>query len=97
MNEGEKLRELARACGMESGWRAAIVGVGRPDMSFLYEKMEKPFWMIDLPIAFSQMSLMAASMGLALDIGLRGIDETAVNAAVGARPPLRSVGVMGIR
>ena len=40
---------------------------------FLYEKMEKHFWMIDLPIAFSQMSLMAASMGLALDLSLRDI------------------------
>lgn len=93
----EGLQELARACGMESAWRAAIVGTGSPDMGFLYEKMEKPFWMIDLPIAFSQMSLVAASMGLAVDLGLRGIDETSVNAVVGLKPPLRAVGMMGIR
>jgi len=93
----EALRELARACGVESAWRAAIVGVGDVEMGFIYEKMEKPFWMIDLPIAFSQMSLLAASMGLALDLGLRGIDEMAVNAVAGLKAPLRAVGVMGIR
>lgn len=90
-------RRLAEACGMESAWRAAIVGAGDVDTGFLYEKMEKPFWMIDLPIAFSQMSLMAASMDLAVDLGIRAIDEKAINALTGLKPPLRSVGVMGIR
>ncbi|MEW6553416.1 MAG: nitroreductase family protein [Actinomycetota bacterium] len=93
----DALRDLAQACGVESAWRAAIVGAGDKDMSRLYEKMEKPFWMIDLPIALSQMSLMAASMGLALDLCLSDIDETAVNAVVGLKPPLRAVGVIGIR
>ncbi|MDD3718167.1 MAG: nitroreductase family protein [Actinomycetota bacterium] len=93
----QALRGLAGACGVDGGWKAAVVGVGDTVTGFLYEKMEKPFWMIDLPIAFSQMSLMAASMGLALDLSLRDIDEAAVNALVGLRPPLRAVGVMGIR
>jgi len=93
----DALRELERACGVENAWKTAIIGVGDTEAGFLYEKLEKPFWMIDLPIAFSQMSLVAASMGLAVDLGLRGIDEKAVNAIAGLRPPLRSVGVMGIR
>jgi nitroreductase len=93
----DALPGLARACGVENAWRAAIVAVGDVEMGFIYEKMEKPFWMIDLPIALSQMSLMAASMGLALDLCIRNIDETAVNAIAGLKPPLRTVGVMGIR
>jgi len=92
----DTLRELAQACGAESAWRAAIVGAGDTEMGFLYEKMEKPFWMIDLPIAFSQMSLMAASMGLAMDVCIRGMDEKAVNTVAGLGAPLRAVGVMGI-
>lgn len=93
----DMLKELARACGAEDAWKAAIVGVGDPDRSYLYEKLEKPFWMIDLPIALSQMSLMAASMGLAVEILARDFDEEAVNALAGLPSPLRTVGVMGIR
>ncbi len=63
VRDEDALRDLAAACGAEGAWRAAIVGVGDPDMSRLYEKMEKPFWMIDIPIAFSQMSLMAVLHG----------------------------------
>jgi len=97
VSEEDARRRLAEACGVENAWRAAIVGVGDVDTGFLYEKMEKPFWMIDLPIALSQMSLMAASMDLAVDLGIKGIDEKAVNALTGLRPPLRAVGVLGIR
>lgn len=93
----EALRELVGACGKKCAWRAAIVAVGDTDMGFLYEKMEKPFWMIDLPIAISQISLMAASMGLAVDVAVCDIDEAAVNALLGLEPPLRTVGMMGIR
>ncbi|MBN2028390.1 MAG: nitroreductase family protein [Actinobacteria bacterium] len=95
--EEDARRKLAEACGIENAWRAAIVAVGDVDTGFLYEKMEKPFWMIDLPIALSQMSLMAASMDLAVDVEIRGIDEKAISALTGLRPPLRAVGVMGIR
>jgi len=97
VSEEDACRRLTEACGVESEWRAAIVGAGDVETGFLYEKMEKPFWMIDLPIAFSQMSLTAASMDLAVELGVRGIDEKAVNALIGLRPPLRTVGVMGIR
>lgn len=90
-------RELSKACGIEGGWKAAIVGAGEPDSGFLYERMEKPFWMIDLPIAFSQMSLMAASLDLAVDLRLTGFDEKTVNAVAGLPSTLRAVGVMGIK
>jgi len=97
VTEEDALRRLAEACGVENAWREAVVGVGDVDTGFLYEKLEKPFWMIDLPIAISQMSLVAASMDLAVDVGIRGIDEKAINALTGLRPPLRAVGVVGIR
>jgi len=97
VSDGDALRELARACGTESAWKIAVVGAGDTAIGFLYEKMEKPFWMIDLPIALSQMSLVASSMDLAVDVSLRGIDEKAVNAVIGLKTPLRAVGVMGIR
>ncbi len=91
------LRELALACGAAGDWRAAVVGAAEPDRSYLYEMLEKPFWMIDLPIALSQMSLMAASMGLAVEVCVSDIDEAAANAVVALRPPLRTVGVVGVR
>jgi nitroreductase len=97
VREEDAIRELARACGVENAWRMTVVGVGDPEEGFFYQMMEKPFWMIDLPIAFSQMSLMAASMGLALDLRLSGFDEMKVEGTVGVRGPLRAVGVMGIR
>jgi hypothetical protein len=93
----DALRELVRACGIEGGWRAAIVGVGEPGIGFIHEIMEKPFWMMDLPIAFSQMSLMAASMDLAIDLHVTGFDEKTVNAVMGLPSTLRTVGVMGIK
>ncbi|NPV59963.1 MAG: hypothetical protein HPY75_09895 [Actinobacteria bacterium] len=93
----EALAELARACGVEGAWRAAVVGAAEPDRSYLYTMLEKPFWMIDVPIALSQMSLMAASMGLAVDVCVRGLDEAAVNSIAGLKPNLRAVGVLGMR
>jgi nitroreductase len=94
----DALRELAQACGIEGGWRAAIVGVGEPSIGFIYEIMEKPFWMMDLPIAFSQMSLMAASMGCGVDLCVDDIYEEEVNRLVGlSSGNLRTVGVLGIR
>jgi nitroreductase len=93
----EKLRELARACGGREGWRAAVVGAGHPG-GFESRMLDKPFWMLDLPIALSQMSLMAASMGCGVDMCVGEIYEEEVNRLVGlSSKNLRAVGVMGIR
>ncbi|MDI6832057.1 MAG: nitroreductase family protein [Actinomycetota bacterium] len=93
----DTLEKLARACGVDVAWQAAVVGVADPDRSYLYEMLEKPFWMIDVPIALSQMSLMAVSMGFGVDVCVDGVDEAGINGLVGLEPPLRTVGVLGLR
>jgi len=91
----DRVRELARACGCANTWRAAVVGAGQAGgMEVLM--LDKPFWMLDLPIAFSHMSLTAASMDLAVDLHVNELDERAVNEIVGLQPPLRTVGVLGL-
>ncbi len=95
--EENNLERLAGLCGWAADWQAAVVAAGDPDMSFLYERLEKPFWMIDVPIALSQMSLMAASMGFGVDVCVDGVDEAGINGLVGLEPPLRTVGVLGLR
>jgi hypothetical protein len=76
-------------------WRAAVVAAGRPK-AYMSGVMDKPFWMIDVPIALSHMSLMAASMGCAAQVFLDDIDEGAINNLILAKNDVRTVGVMGI-
>ena len=93
----EKLEELARSCGGREGWRAAIVGAGHTG-GFESRMLDKPFWMLDVPIALSQMSLMATSMGCGVDLCVNEIYEEEVNRLAGlSSKDLRAVGVLGIR
>lgn len=92
----EKLRELEKACGDLGQWRTSVVAAGHPG-GFDTLVFERPFWMIDPPIALSHMSLMAASMGCGVDLYINGFDEGAVNQIVGLTSRLRAVGVLGIR
>lgn len=96
VTEEGRLSDLALACGARATWRAAVVGAGCPggwEETFL----EKTFWMVDVPIAFSQLSLMAASMDLGVELYLDGFEENRVRRAAGSAPDFRPVGVMGIR
>lgn len=96
MRGSEHLEALKTACGSAWTWRAAIVAAGstkRIEAGI----MEKPFWMVDVPIALSHMSLMAASMGCAFDVCTDDIDEGAINKLVGLPQSLRTVGVLGLR
>jgi len=96
VKDDDNLKALKGACDSGVPWRAAIVAAG-------YSKkieaglLDKPFWMIDLPIALSHMSLMAASMGCAFDVCTDDIDEGAINKLVGLPQSLRTVGVLGLR
>ncbi|OFW60389.1 MAG: hypothetical protein A2W01_03495, partial [Candidatus Solincola sediminis] len=93
--ENEKrLGEVGSACGKSRPWRAAIVGAGYPGK--LYAMVEKPFWMLDLPIAFSHISLMAASMNIPCEVCVGGIDEQALNKLAGLPADLRTFGVIGL-
>ena len=97
VTSGEKLEELARSCGGREGWRAAIVAAGHP-AGFETRMLDRPFWMLDVPIALSQMSLMAASIGCGVDLCVDDIYEEKVNRLVGlSSGDLRAVGVLGIR
>lgn len=96
VREPSRLEELARVSGSGGGWRAAIVGAG-PTRRFESGLFDKPFWMIDVPIALSHMSLMAASMGCGVEVCVNRIDEGAVNELVGLPGGMRSVGVVGVQ
>jgi nitroreductase len=95
VREESRLEQLAAACGAGPGWRAAIVAAGTAK-AYRGGLIDKPFWMIDVPIALSHMSLMAASAGCGAKVFIDGIDERAVNDMVGATGDVRTVGVMGI-
>jgi nitroreductase len=96
IRDGRRLEELAAAGGAGAGWRAAVVGAGSAKrLESVW--FDKPFWMIDVPITFSHMSLVAASAGAAAEIRVEGIDEAAVSSLVGLRRVMRVVGAVGLR
>lgn len=89
--EPERLEALEKACA-SGGWRAAIVVVAQPS-SWRSALAERPFWMIDGPIALSHISLMAASASRAVRVLVNGFDEGPVAEAVRAHQGNRVVGV----
>ncbi len=95
VKDAGKLENLAGACHADATWRAAVVAAGRPK-AYMSGVMDKPFWMIDVPIALSHMSLMAASMGCGARVFVEDIDEEAINNLVLAKDDVRTVGVLGI-
>lgn len=95
VTDEERLAELRGYCGAVDSWRAAVVGSGEP-AGFESRMLDRPFWMLDVPIALSHISLMAASMGLGVEVCIDGVDEAAVNGSVGLPSSLRSVGVVGL-
>ena len=96
IKDEKRLEKLVDACGDGADWRVAIVAAGDQVSTGLPGLFDKPFWMIDVPIALSHMSLMAASMGCAAQVLTDGIDEEAINSLVGLSSSIRTVGVMGI-
>ena len=86
VRERERLSRLAECCGALEGLadrKAAIVALGRPNR--LQQMMlDRPFWMIDLPIALSHITLLAASMGFAPALALDVIDEEGIGRVVEA-------------
>ena len=95
VRDPERLRRLSAACGSENDWRAGIVGAGQAS-SYIASLLDKPFWMVDVPIALSHISLMAASMGCGVS-AFTEFDESDVNALVQLKKGYRSVGVLGLR
>ncbi|MBU4178720.1 MAG: nitroreductase family protein, partial [Actinobacteria bacterium] len=97
VKDKKNLDELSGLSGGVNGgrWRAAIVAAGE-EGGLGQVILEKPFWMIDVPIALSHMSLMAASMGCGAEVRVDGIDEGGINRMVRLPSGVRTVGVLGI-
>lgn len=95
VREAERLAVLEKACG-SAGWEMAIVVLARAS-SWRSTIAERPFWMIDGPIALSHISLMAASTGRAAGVIVNGFGEQGLAEAVGARAGDRAVGVAFVR
>jgi hypothetical protein len=97
VRDRERIERLSVLCGPADLARrpAAIVALGRP--SNLQTKMlDRPFWMIDVPIAVGHITLLAASMGFVPALALDGIDEAAISSLVEAPGGLRPVAVIGL-
>lgn len=97
--EPRRLEVLSGSCGERAeaigGGRAAIVAMS--SMRKLETVMlDKPFWMLDVPIAMSHMALAAVSMGYGPAVALDGIDETEVGRLLKAPASMRTVGVIGL-
>lgn len=90
------LGKLAEYCGAEKSWKAAFIATGGTG-KLAAKLLERPFWMIDVPIAMSHISLMAASMDCPVDVMIDGIDEKAVNELAGLPGDERTVGVVGVK
>jgi len=67
-----------------------------PEQNLLDKGMERPFWMIDLPIAISSVTMMAGALDLSARVYI-DIPELKVNSLLRVSPPWRTVGLVGLR
>lgn len=89
------LQELTGLLHETDGLSAAVIGLGKTN-GWRTKGLERPFWMIDLPIAFSQISLMAVALGFHSNVFIN-IPEKEINLLVKAKDDWRVTGVVGIR
>ena len=95
VREEKTLERLHQACRAGRPWRAAIVGSAEAgNMNALL--LDRPFWMIDLPIAFAHMSLMAASLHCLTKLRMDEIEEREISGLLKLPEKLRTGGVLGI-
>jgi nitroreductase len=97
LRDGKRLSRLAGLCGMEVADppKMAIVAAGH---AWKFEKLmlDRPFWDIDVPIAMSNISLVATSAGYTVDARTGGIDEAGIRGLVNLPSAMRVVGVTGL-
>ncbi len=95
VTETKTIEKVREACGGRHSWRAAIIG-SAPETGLESLLLDRPFWVIDLSIAFSHMTLMAASMNCAHELCVQDIDEVTVGKLAGLPSKIRTLGVLGI-
>lgn len=97
VRDDDRMARLARLCGQPGMEErpAAIVALGKPS-NLQTRMLDRPFWMIDVPIALSHITLLAASMGFAAALALDGIDDEGIGRLVEAPGDWRTVAVVGL-
>lgn len=73
----------------------ACLGMSMED-NLLDKGLERPFWMIDLPIAISSVTMMAGALELSARVYI-DIPEPKVNSLLRVVSPWRTVGLVGLR
>ncbi len=91
------LCELGRLLGEHKTLQGAIVCLGEISYSLLEKGLERPFWMIDLPIAVSSITLMAGALDLPAKVYINNIPEQEINSLMKLEAHWRTVGVVGLR
>jgi hypothetical protein len=74
-----------------------IACLGTTSLPFLERGLERPFWMIDLPIAISSITLMAGALDFLANVYIAGIPEQQINALLQLKSDWRTVGLVGLR
>lgn len=92
LEEKEALRTIKESVSSEREVTGALVFLGKKE-NWTTRGNQKPYWMIDVPIAQAHASLMAAALGLSPRIHME-IEPKRVSSIVGATPGWDSVGVM---
>lgn len=87
--------ELRRLLNETRAFSGIIACLGMPG-SFEEMALERPFWMIDLPIAMSHISIMAGALDLSSKVYL-DIPEADINAVLKLDPTWRTVGLVGLK
>ncbi|MDD5748681.1 MAG: nitroreductase family protein [Actinomycetota bacterium] len=88
------LENVQEACKTDEKLDAAIVACGKGGR-FDERMYERPFWMIDVPIAISHITLVAASMRIRVAVYIESIDESSLKKQIAAQDNLRVAGVVG--
>ena len=74
-----------------------IACIGMTSLPLLERGLERPFWMIDLPIAISSITLMAGALDFLARVYVDEIPEQQVNSLLQLESDWRTVGLVGLR
>jgi len=90
------LNDLELLLDERQSFNAAIACLALASETFITKGLERPFWMIDLPIAISSITLMAGALKISSQVYLE-IEEGKINSLLGLDTKYRTVGIVGLR